>query len=333
MIDSIAHKINSKTKPLGSLGRLEEVGTQICLLQKTLTPQLSQPHIIVFAADHGIAQSGVSAYPGEVTAQMVLNFLNGGAAINVFCRQHGIALTVVDAGVNHDFEAHSSLIDAKIARGTQSYLEQPAMTASQLAACFEKAEHLIETIHQQGSNIVGFGEMGIGNTSSASLLMSVLCSIPIEQCVGRGTGLTDQQLAHKVTVLKKALANHPKPANAQQALAAFGGFEIAQICAAMLAACKKQMLIMVDGFIATAAYLCAYTINPAIKSNALFCHQSNEQGHKLMLDYLKAVPILGLDMRLGEGTGCALAFPIIESAVKFINEMASFEGAGVTQKT
>ena len=332
MIKEIKNKIDFKTKPLGSLGVLEDIATQICLVQNSLTPTLTNPTLLVFAADHGIAKDGVSAYPAEVTPQMVLNFLKGGAAINVFCKQNNIALKVVDAGVNFDFEKSEKLIDSKIAKGTKSFLTENAMTAAELELCFTKANKLIETIYKTNCNIIGFGEMGIGNTSSASMLMSVLCDIPIKECVGRGTGLDDVQLNRKTGILKKAQANHQKPKDTKELLQFFGGFEIAQICGAMLAAYEKNMIILVDGFIATSAFLCAYAINPKIKINAIFCHQSDEQGHKKMLDFLKVKPILNLGMRLGEGTGCAIAYPIIQSAVNFMNEMASFESAGVSNK-
>ena len=332
MIEKIKNKIDFKTKPLGSLGQLESLASQICLVQDTLNPKLTEPTILVFAADHGIAKDGVSAYPAEVTPQMVLNFLNGGAAINVFCRQNNINLKVIDAGVNFDFDKNDNLIDAKIAKGTKSFLAGKAMTEIELELCFAKASKIIEEISISNCNIIGFGEMGIGNTSSASMLMSTLCDLPIEDCVGRGTGLDDTQLNHKIEILKKAKQNHSKPKDAKEALQFFGGFEIAQICGAMLSAYEKNMLIMVDGFIATSAFLCANNINPNIKNNAIFCHQSDEQGHKKMLDFLNVKPILNLGMRLGEGTGCAVAYPIIQSAVNFINEMASFESAGVTNK-
>ena len=331
MIEKIKNKIDQKTKPLGSLGKLEDISSQICLLQKTLTPKLLNPTILVFAGDHGIAKSGVSAYPSKVTAQMVLNFLNGGAAINILCKQHGINLNVVDAGVDFDFKKDEKLINAKIAKGTQNSLETNAMSENELNNCFNKAEDILESVYHADSNIVGFGEMGIGNTSSASLIMSTLCKIPIEDCVGRGTGLNDRQLDKKKTLLNEVLQNHYPVLSAYDVLIKFGGFEIAQICAAMLAAHKKEMIIMVDGFIATAAYLCAFTINPEIRRNAIFCHQSQEKGHQIMLDYLKAKPLLNLSLRLGEGTACALAYPIIESAVLFINEMASFESAKINK--
>ena len=333
MTEQIQHKIDFKTKPPGSLGQLEKIATQICLVQNTLNPKLKNPTILVFAADHGIVTEGVSTYPAEVTPQMILNFLNGGAAINVFCRQHNINLKVVDAGVNFEFDKNENLFSAKIAKSTKSYLSDNAMTAEEQELCFQKGDEIVEGIFKNGCNIIGFGEMGIGNTSSASMLMSALCNIPIGKCVGRGTGLNDTQLSRKIELLKKAQENHPKPKNAQETLQFFGGFEIAQICGAMLTAYEKNMLIMVDGFIATSAFLCAYSINQKIKNNAIFCHQSDEQGHKKMLEFLEAQPMLNIGMRLGEGTGCAVAYPIIQSAVNFINEMASFESAGITNKS
>lgn len=333
MLDAIQHKINFKTKPLGALGYLETLAEQICVVQNTLCPQLIKPTLLVFAADHGIAQDGVSAYPAEVTAQMVLNFLNGGAAINVFCRQNDITFKVIDAGVNFDFEADPCLIDAKISKGTKSSLTGMAMSQKELNDCFTKANTILLELYASGCNIVGFGEMGIGNTSSASLLMSALCDLPIEDCVGRGTGLDDEELQRKVDILKAVQKHHRKPQDAKEALCFFGGYEIAQICSAMLTAYEKNMLILVDGFIATAAFLCAYHINPKIKENAIFCHQSDEQGHGRMLTYLDAKPLLNLGLRLGEGTGCALAYPLVRSAVQFVNEMASFESAGVQNKS
>jgi nicotinate-nucleotide--dimethylbenzimidazole phosphoribosyltransferase len=329
--EEIQHTIDTKTKPLGALGRLEKIAKQICLVQQTLTPELLHPILIVFAADHGIAKDGVSAFPQEVTAQMVLNFLNGGAAINVFCRQNNIALKIVDAGVNYDFDSNTPLINAKIDKGTASFLNGNAMTRAALEQCFSHAEKIMDPIAQY-SNVVAFGEMGIGNTSSASMLMSALCHFPIEDCVGKGTGVNEQQLQNKIAILQQAQQNHPAPVDAMQALEFFGGFEIAQICGAMLSAYSKNMLILVDGFIATAAFLCAHHINKKIKDNAIFCHQSGEQGHRKMLDYLAAEPVLDLGMRLGEGTGCAIAYPVIASAVHFINEMASFESAGVSNQ-
>ena len=329
--EQIQHAIDTKTKPLGSLGKLEDVAFQIAKIQQTLTPQLVSPSILTFAGDHGAANAGVSAYPQEVTFQMVMNFLQGGAAINVFCQQNDIALQVVDAGVNFDFEDAPGLINAKIAHGTANYLEASAMSAAQLAACLEKSAEIVADVASGGCNIIGFGEMGIGNTASASLIMSAICSLPIERCVGRGTGLDDAGLGRKLGLLTEAQAMHGEMSDPHQILQTFGGFEVAQICGAMLAAKEHGMIIMVDGFIATAAYLVANAIDPTIHDNAIFCHTSNESGHQLMLDHLQADPLVNLGMRLGEGTGCAVAYPLIKSAVAFLNDMASFESAGVSE--
>lgn len=330
--DKIQNKIDLKTKPLGSLGHLESLAKQICLVQQTLTPSLINPHMVVFAGDHGIAQSGVSAYPSEVTSQMVLNFLDGGAAINVFCKQNNIELKIADAGVHYDFPKHASLIHSKIGYGTKNFLNQNAMSSLELERCFSQATKIIDEIASTGCNIIGFGEMGIGNTSSAAMLMSSLCHIPLEECVGRGTGLGIEQVRHKLQILKQAQNQHEVPKDAYEALCYFGGFEIAQICGAMLESYKHNMLIMVDGFIATAAFLCAYSIQKKIVENAIFCHQSDEYGHVKMLDFIGATPLLKLNLRLGEGTGCAITYPIITSAVNFMNEMTSFESANVSTK-
>lgn len=330
--NQLQQKINCKTKPLGALGTLEKLALQIGTIQNTLTPILTNPTIVVFAGDHGIAKEGVSAYPQEVTFQMVMNFLQGGAAINVFSQQNHINLTIVDAGVNFDFEAHENLLLSKIQKGTKSFLSNQAMSEKELELCFEKGTQIIDAIHKNGCNVIGFGEMGIGNTSSATMLMSYICNLPIEHCVGRGTGLNDVQLEKKIEILSQAKKFHGPMALPTQILQTFGGFEIAQMCGAMLAAFDKGMLIMVDGFIATSAFLVAYSINPSIKEQAVFCHLSDEFGHRNLLDYLNAQPLLQLNMRLGEGTGCAVAYPIIQSAVAFLNEMASFESAGVSNK-
>ncbi|TKT94177.1 nicotinate-nucleotide--dimethylbenzimidazole phosphoribosyltransferase [Dyadobacter frigoris] len=333
LLEQIQHKINNKTKPLGALGKLEEVALQIALIQETLTPNLVKPHIIVFAASHGIANEGVSAFPSEVTFQMVLNFLNGGAAINVFTKQNDIELTLVDAGVDHDFEPNKKLIDAKINHGTKSFLTQSAMTEDECQLAIEKGKEIVKNIVKTGCNVIGFGEMGIGNTSSAAVLMSKLLAIPIEDCVGKGTGVNPDQYQNKITILQKAISNHAEVStDAIQVLQTFGGFEIAMMCGAFLAAAEEKMVLMIDGFIASAAFLCAFKLNPEIKNFAVFCHQSEEKGHLLLLSHLNVKPLLNLDMRLGEGTGCAVAYPLLKSAVAFLNEMASFESAGVSDK-
>ncbi|HSD13397.1 MAG TPA: nicotinate-nucleotide--dimethylbenzimidazole phosphoribosyltransferase [Flavobacterium sp.] len=329
---ALQHKIDHKTKPTGALGILEVLAKQIGTVFKTLEPKILQPNIVVFAADHGIANHGVSAYPQDVTRQMVANFLEGGAAINVFCRQNNIQLSVVDSGVNYDFAPISNLIAAKIDRGTKSFLQGPAMSKEQLELCFEKGSEIVSVIAQKGSNCIGFGEMGIGNTSTASVLMSVITGIPIEDCVGKGTGVNDEKLRFKNEILRKAIDSYDGNDSLDEKLAYFGGFEILQMAGGMLEAYKNNMLILVDGFICSVAFLIAFKKNPNIMKNAVFSHQSAEQAHVKLLNYLNVKAILQLDLRLGEGTGCAVAFPIVQSAVAFLNEMASFESAGVSNK-
>ena len=328
----LQEKIDSKTKPLGALGTLETLAFQIATVFNTLTPQITNPNIIVFAADHGIANHGVSAYPQDVTRQMVANFLEGGAAINVFCNQNEIQLSIVDAGVNYDFPTNANLINAKIAKGTQSFLHVPAMSETELHLCFEKGKSIVDNIAKTGANCIGFGEMGIGNTSTASVLMSVVTGLPIEECVGKGTGIEQEKLIQKKNLLKSAIENYSGEDQLEQQLAYFGGFEIIQIASGMLAAYQNKMLILVDGFICSVAFLIASKINSEIKNNAIFCHCSAEKAHGKLLNYLDAKPILNLDLRLGEGTGCAIAFPILKSAEVFLNDMASFESAGVSRK-
>lgn len=325
-------KIDSKTKPVGSLGTLEALAFQMATVFETLNPKILKPNIVVFAADHGIANHGVSDYPQDVTRQMVNNFLDGGAAINVFCNQNNIELSIVDSGVNYDFPTNAKLIDAKIAKGTQSFLHVPAMSESEVQLCFEKGKSIVENIAKSGSNCIGFGEMGIGNTSTASVLMSLLTDFPIEDCVGKGTGVENEKLLLKQNLLKKAIESYSGQAEILSQLSYFGGFEIIQMAGGMLSAFENKMLILVDGFICTVAYLIAFKINPNIKQNAVFCHCSAEKAHSELLNYLEAKPILNLDLRLGEGTGCAVAFPILKSAEAFLNEMASFESAGVSRK-
>ncbi|WP_347052694.1 nicotinate-nucleotide--dimethylbenzimidazole phosphoribosyltransferase [Flavobacterium olei] len=328
----LKEKIDSKTKPVGSLGTLEKLAFQIATVFETLNPKIIKPNIVVFAADHGIANHGVSDYPQDVTRQMVTNFLEGGAAINAFCNQNNIELSIVDAGVNYDFPTNAKLINAKMAKGTQSFLHVPAMSESEVRLCFEKGQSIVENIAKSGSNCIGFGEMGIGNTSTASVLMSILTGFTIEDCVGKGTGVSDEKLIQKQNILKKAIENYSGQAEILSQLSYFGGFEILQMAGGMLAAFENKMLILVDGFICTVAFLIASKINPNIKQNAVFCHCSAEKAHLILLDFLDAKPVLNLDLRLGEGTGCAIAFPILKSAEAFLNEMASFESAGISRK-
>lgn len=336
----LQRKIDSKTKPLGALGRLEEIALQVGLIQGTSQPCISHPHIIVFAGDHGIAATGlVNPFPQAVTAQMVLNFIGGGAAINVFCRQHGLGLTVVDAGVNFDFGDPSSsrrLIHAKIGYGTRNYLEGEAMTWEEMQKAITEGKKITETLFHTGCNSIGLGEMGIGNTSSAALIMSFITGIPIEECVGRGTGTDERQLEQKITTLRQAYGLHLKAIasspHASTILQRVGGFEIAMMVGACLKAAELNMVIVVDGFITTAALLIAQTMDPSVQKHCIFAHTSGERGHQRMLQHLNARPLLDLGMRLGEGSGAAMAFPLIMSAVAFLEEMASFESAGVSNK-
>lgn len=332
--DSLQQVINNKTKPIGALGALEATALQVGRIQNTVTPILNRPAMLVFAGDHGIVEEGVSPYPQTVTAQMVMNFLAGGAAINVFARQHNMALRVVDSGVNIDFEQTEQLTHAKIAKGTNNFLHAPAMTTMQCEQALTVGVEIAYLETDLGSNIIGFGEMGIGNTSSASCLMHVLCDLPIESCVGRGTGLDDVGVQHKLTVLKKALAYHQLDSRQPMSvLATVGGFEIAMMVGAMLGAAQRHCVLLIDGFIATSALLVAAKLQPNIVQYCIFSHCSDEVGHRLMLDHLQAKPLLNLGLRLGEGTGAALVYPLVQSAVNFLNEMASFAEAGVSEKS
>lgn len=327
----LQRKIDSKTKPLGSLGLLEAIALQIGLIQETLTPQLIEPTMLVFAGDHGIAESGVSPYPQAVTAQMLLNFINGGAAINVFCKQNGVKLRVIDAGVNYQFDAKMPLSHCKIGLGTANFLEQAAMTVMQCEQALTTGRSLAKEEFALGCNVMAFGEMGIANTSSASCLMSVLCHLPIEECVGRGTGLDDVGLLKKTTLLKQAIALHRlEGSDPMKALQTFGGFEIAMMVGAMLGAAEKRTILIIDGFIATAALLVASKLNPAILEYCIFAHCSDENAHRQLLKYFGAKPLLDMGLRLGEGTGAVLAYPLVQAAVNFLNDMASFESAGVS---
>ncbi|MHB1427449.1 MAG: nicotinate-nucleotide--dimethylbenzimidazole phosphoribosyltransferase [Rhodocyclaceae bacterium] len=349
-------KIDGKTKPLGALGRLEDLALQIGRVRGSLTPTLNQPHLVVFAGDHGAAKAGISAFPQDVTWQMVENFLAGGAAINVFARANGIALTVVDAGVAHDFGDRPGLVDAKQAvgavsvqanvsaanvmpepkvgaGGTASYLDGAAMTAEQCSTAMKRGAAIAAELADKGCEVVGFGEMGIGNTASAALLTHCLSGAPLADCVGRGTGLDDAGLARKTVLLQQALTLwSERNDDPLTVLARYGGFEIAMMAGAMLAAAQRKMLILVDGFICGAAALVAARLAPAFLDYAVFSHLSREPGHRLQLDALGVEPLLDLDLRLGEGTGAALAWPLVRAACAFLNEMASFESAGVSEK-
>lgn len=324
----LRQKINNRTKPVGSLGKLEEIALQVGMVQKTVSPQLNRPSILVFAADHGITDEGVSSCPKEITWQMVMNFVNGGAGINVFTKQHGIALRVIDAGVDYDFPKDANIVHCKLARGTKNMLHEPAMSLEMCLEAMEKGAEFVRDEHKKGTNIIGFGEMGIGNTSPASLLLHKFTGLPLEECVGRGAGHTDEGMARKFNILEK-VAKKYNPQTALETLATFGGLEIAMICGGVLEAKKRDMVILADGFIACSAFLAAYKMQPDIIGNVIFSHLSNEKGHQAMIEYMHGNPLLHLDLRLGEGTGAAIAYPIVQSAVLFMNEMASFEEASV----
>jgi nicotinate-nucleotide--dimethylbenzimidazole phosphoribosyltransferase len=331
---SIKNKINNKTKPIGSLGLLEDIALQICQIQHTVNPVIENPHIVVFAGDHGIARTGlVNQFPQEVTAQMVLNFVRGGAAINVFCRQNNIDLTVVDSGVNTDFDKSLSIVHAKVSKGTKNYLEEAAMTVEEYQQAIVSGGNLVEKINKAGCNCIGFGEMGIGNTSAAALIMSAVMKVPIQNCVGKGTGANADQLNIKIETLEKVFQKHKESfTTPHEILRHVGGFEIAMMTGAFLRAASLKMILVVDGFIATSSFLLAKEMDAAVMDYAVFAHCSDEQGHHAMLNYLGVTPLLNLGMRLGEGTGAALAIPLLQSSVTFMNDMASFESAGVSER-
>lgn len=325
-------RIDQKTKPPGSLGRLEELALQFGAMQATLTPELRAPVVLVFAGDHGLAAEGVSPFPAAVTVQMVHNFLAGGAAINVFARQHGLALRVVDAGVAADLPAHPMLLSRKVRAGTRNALHEPALTASEVDQCLRSGAKVVDDLAAAGTNALLFGEMGIGNTSAAALLASALTGTPLVDCVGRGAGHDDPGLVHKRAVLARVQARHADAREPLAALAAFGGCEIAMMAGAMLAGAAQRMVLVIDGIIVTAALLVAARLQPAVLDYCVFAHHSADAGHERMLAELRAKPLLQLGLRLGEATGAALAWPLLVAAVGFLREMATFESAGVSNR-
>ncbi|MCE9600262.1 MAG: nicotinate-nucleotide--dimethylbenzimidazole phosphoribosyltransferase [Spirochaetia bacterium] len=328
---ALQQKIDTKTKPLGALGMLEDLALKIGLIQNSLNPVLNNPAILVFAADHGITDERVSAFPKVVTSQMVLNFLAGGAAINAFCKQNNILLRIIDAGVDADFNS-TAIISRKIGRGTRNFMREPAMTQAQLDAAIE-AGAILAKDESVRSNVIGFGEMGIGNTSAAAVLTHRYTGVPLDDLVGRGTGVSEEGLNHKRQVLNIAAKLHASAQEPMDVMRCLGGFEIAMMLGGMLQAAQQRMIILIDGFIATAAFLCAYRLNPNILDYAVFAHCSAEAGHLAALNFLNVKPLLQLGMRLGEGSGAAVAYPILVSAVAFLNEMASFTSASVSGKS
>ncbi|KZK68385.1 nicotinate-nucleotide--dimethylbenzimidazole phosphoribosyltransferase [Shewanella baltica] len=336
----IQQKIDLKTKPPGALGQLESLALQIARVQATDSQQTDQPQntmlkivhptMLVFAGDHGIAAEGVSIAPSEVTRQMVQNFAHGGAAINVFCRQVGFTLEVIDCGILTPVEGVEGIIDQRLGAGTGAIHLEPAMALETVDKGFAMARDLIERHHQAGCNLVAFGEMGIGNTSAAAAIMAAIMQLDVIDCVGRGTGINSETLERKLMLIELALLLHQSALTGPKSvLACLGGFEIVQMTGAMLAAAERKMLVVVDGFIATAAALVAVQISPNVRDYLIFAHQSDEQGHQRMLEFLQAKPLLSLGLRLGEGTGAALALPLIQASVNFYNQMASFSDAGI----
>lgn len=330
LTQALQHKIDNKTKPLGSLGRLEKLALQLGQILGTASPELRQPQMLVFAGDHGLAARGVSAYPSDVTWQMVENFLAGGACVSVIARQHGLNLTVVDCGVRHEFAPRPGLLIRKIAPGTADSFSGPAMTEAQCQQAIRNGQDLVKNLP---GNAVLLGEMGIGNTSAASLLFSRLSGQDIALCTGAGTGLDAAAVVRKTAVLSEVLARHADAGTPLQALAAFGGFEIATMVGAVLQAALERRVIVVDGFIASASVLVAQAMEPHVLQRCVFAHRSGELGHALMLQFLGGQPLIDMGLRLGEGSGGALAWPLLESACRMLREMASFESAGVSEKS
>ena len=328
---ALIDKINNLTKPKGSLGTLESLALQIGLIQQTLTPTLQHPQNIIFAADHGIVEEGVSLSPKEITWQQISNFLHGGAGVNFLCRQHGFTLKIVDAVVDYDLPYEKGNINMKVRKGTRSYLHEAAMTEEEMELCLERGAEVVRRCHEEGSNILSFGEMGIGNTSSSSMWMTCFTDIPLKECVGAGSGLDNAGIRHKYEILKQALDNYRGDGSPRDIIRHFGGLEMVMAIGAMLQAAELKMIILVDGFIMTNCILAAGKLHPEVLDYAIFGHCGDESGHKLLLEKLNANPLLHLGLRLGEGTGAICAYPIVVSAVRMINEMDNFAHAAITK--
>lgn len=338
LIPSIQEKIDNLNKPKGSLGRLENLALHVALIQQTLSPKLSHPCHILFGGDHGIEREGVSLSPREVTWQQMKNYDRGGGGVNVFCRQHGFNLRIVDVGVDYDFdhEAYPHIIDRKVAHGTRNFLYEPAMSEAEWLKALEVGAEQVDACADEGCNIICFGEMGIGNTSPSSILMHLFENIPLKQCVGCGSGLNSEGVRHKLDVLRRAVENSGfTPLNCTEDASAtiryFVGFEMAAAIGGMLRAAERRLVILVDGFIMTACMLAASKIDKAVTDYAVYGHCGDEGGHRLMLDEMGANPLLNLGLRLGEGTGALVAYPIVQSAVAMLNEMDNFSHAEITK--
>ena len=331
---AIQEKIDNLNKPKGSLGRLEELAMQISLIQQTLEPSLAHPCHLLLGGDHGIEREGVSVSPREVTWQQMINFSQGGGGVNMFCRQHGFNLRIIDVGVDYDLSNVPGIINRKIARGTNNFLYEPAMSEEEFNRAIQVGVDLVDECFAEGCRVLSIGEMGIANTSPSSIWMSLLGDIPLKDCIGAGAGLNNEGIRHKYEVLLNALNNYrsmiPQP-SAISPLAYFGGFEMIATIGAMLRAAELHLVILVDGFIMTACALAAIRLYPATQDYMIFTHCGDESGHKMMLDILDAKPLLHLGLRLGEGTGALCAFPIVDSAVRMMNEMNNFDNAKITK--
>ncbi len=331
---AIQEKIDNLNKPKGSLGRLEELAMQISLIQQTLEPSLAHPCHLLLGGDHGIEREGVSVSPREVTWQQMINFSQGGGGVNMFCRQHGFNLRIVDVGVDYDLSNIPRIINRKIARGTNNFLYEPAMIEEEFNRAIQVGVDLVDECFAEGCCMLSIGEMGIANTSPSSIWMSLFGDIPLKECIGAGAGLNNEGIRHKYEVLSQALKNYrstiPQP-SAISPLAYFGGFEMIATIGAMLRAAELHLVILVDGFIMTACALAAIRLYPATQDYMIFTHCGDESGHKMMLDIVDANPLLHLGLRLGEGTGALCAFPIVDSAVRMMNEMNNFDNAKITK--
>ena len=332
---AIQEKIDNLNKPKGSLGRLEELAMQVCLIQQTLEPSLAHPCHLLLGGDHGIEREGVSVSPREVTWQQMINFTRGGGGVNMFCRQHGFKLRIVDVGVDYDFSDVPGIIDRKIARGTKNFLYEPAMNEKEFDKAIQVGSDLVDDCVKEGCRILCIGEMGIGNTSPSSIWMSLFGGIPLKDCIGAGAGLNNDGIRHKYEVLSKALARHQSYLSPLTShllpLRIFGGFEMIAAIGAMLRAAEQHLVILVDGFIMTACALGAIRLYPASQDYMIFTHCGDESGHKMMLDILGAKPLLHFGLRLGEGTGALCAYPLVDSAVRMMNEMNTFDKAKITK--
>lgn len=332
--EQIQQRIDNLNKPLGALGRLEEIASQICLAQQTCHPALQHPCHVLFAADHGIEHEGVSASPREITWQQMINFTQGGGGVNMFCRQHGFELLLVDVGVDYNLSGYPQIISRKIAWGTRNFLYEAAMSEEEMERALQVGTEMTDRCRKNGCNIICFGEMGIGNTSPSAVWLHLLGNHPLEECIGCGSGLNSEGVSHKYKVLSTAVnrfrQTHPTPTT-EEIIRYFGGFEMVAAVGAMLRAAELGMIILVDGFIMSACMLAACRLYPATRAYALFGHEGEERGHRLLLTDLHARGLLQLGFRLGEGTGALCAYPIIESAVRMMNEMNTFDQSHITK--